>query len=305
MLATLNFKSFWARYLALTLLVLCLPAKPLAALGQDRRAEKRKNTELFRGFLHDLDRVADRLLEEGQASEQMQNLEPKAAQVFAKLSKRKRLEAEAAWQDLERRVSKREPKNSQSQNEKLRAFFVFRDHIYEDFRVVRSPSQVPDAKVGQNVYRTYCQSCHGAMGQGNGVLVAQARQPMQPAPRDLADLMSKELRNPFSVYNLLLVGKEGTTKQSYAAILSNQELWSVSFWLFSRPFTGWTHKGSSDSELPLDELFPLDLRQLASLSDTEIRSALEAAKVSDPEGLLRVLRTELAFSKALPRKISW
>lgn len=87
-----------------------------------------------------------------------------------------------------------------------------------------------EAKVGKELYKTYCTACHGEKGKGDGV---NSRE-MDPAPRDFMDTGKEKYmvkRTEQEIYHAIEVGGREIEKSSlmppFGKTLSQKEIWSV------------------------------------------------------------------------------
>jgi mono/diheme cytochrome c family protein len=83
----------------------------------------------------------------------------------------------------------------------------------------------PDAASdGAEVFKTNCQTCHGAQGHGDG----PAGQALDPRPRDLSELQTK-VGDDFLFWRIR-EGKPGTSMVAWKGILTDEQIWqTVSF----------------------------------------------------------------------------
>lgn len=95
------------------------------------------------------------------------------------------------------------------------------------FEVPVAPQQAPHWELGRRVYQQDCSGCHGQRGRGDGPLAAG----LNPPPRSFFDEQVMRQSPPFKFYNILLTGIAGTAMAAYKPQLSEEELWSVSFYL--------------------------------------------------------------------------
>ena len=94
--------------------------------------------------------------------------------------------------------------------------------------VAEAPAHAPDLARGQDVYASSCAPCHGVRGDGQ----APAASAMKPHPTSFHD---SDVMNPLSVfqaYGVVTYGVTGSAMPSFE-LLSEDDRWSVSFFLFS------------------------------------------------------------------------
>jgi len=75
---------------------------------------------------------------------------------------------------------------------------------------------------GQKVYQTYCASCHGESGLGDGA----AGNGLTPPPRNLIEGEWKRGGSSIELYKTLIEGIEGTSMVSFS-YLSNIDRWTL------------------------------------------------------------------------------
>ena len=74
---------------------------------------------------------------------------------------------------------------------------------------------------GAVVFKTYCASCHGDTGHGDG----SAGMYLQPKPANLA-LLSSSVADDF-LYWRINTGKEGTSMPAWKGVLDDQQIWQI------------------------------------------------------------------------------
>ena len=84
---------------------------------------------------------------------------------------------------------------------------------------VSSPSALVQ---GQKVYQTYCFSCHGKKGLGDG----PAGGALKPPPRDLVEGKWQQGGSSIALYKTLAQGIEGTSMVSFS-YLSKEDRWAL------------------------------------------------------------------------------
>ncbi|MGQ0505327.1 MAG: FTR1 family protein, partial [Myxococcaceae bacterium] len=142
--------------------------------------------------------------------------------------------------------------------------------------VKRSPSRVPDAALGQQLFQSACVTCHGADAKGN----TPVAQTLDPKPRELT---SVEGLTPFRVYNTVGLGVTGTSMPAFPT-LSDDERWAIAFYLFT------LNKPACDHAPP-----KATLDSLANQSDGQLAQVYGAAEV----GCLRAKPSEPDLSQAV------
>ncbi len=95
------------------------------------------------------------------------------------------------------------------------------------YPVPSAPDRVPDLAQGAALYRQHCVACHGASGAGDGPAAAA----LDPAPIDFTDAARADLRSPLSLYQATAQGIEGTGMVGYAGALSDEDIWSLAYYV--------------------------------------------------------------------------
>ncbi|GGF44602.1 FTR1 family protein [Echinicola marina] len=161
-----------------------------------------------------------------------------------------------------------------------------RQDIIEAAGFKTAPLTWPNLKNGETLYVQNCTACHGVRGAGDGKLAAG----LVPAPTNFLNHTLMQEISPFQAYNTIKLGVEGTAMQSFES-LTDEEIWDLAFYIKSLRF-----ETKADNESGLQQLFeqanaPVNLQEVATLSDVELLKRLEPdnknAKLS-----LAVLRTQ-------------
>lgn len=98
--------------------------------------------------------------------------------------------------------------------------------VPEEFAGLSNPFGTDAAAVaaGAEVFRTNCETCHGARGRGDG----PAGQSLNPPPGDLARLQS-QVSDDYLFWRIH-DGKPGTAMVAWKGILTDEQIWqAVSF----------------------------------------------------------------------------
>ena len=89
-----------------------------------------------------------------------------------------------------------------------------------------APTSVPNLQLGASVYAANCAACHGASGNGDGVLAKQ----LDPKPIAFTDHDRARQRSVFALYQAVSQGIAGTAMPAFAQ-LSEEDRWSVAMFL--------------------------------------------------------------------------
>lgn len=279
------------------------------AWSRDTREMRRHYTGTLRAHLVALDRG----LSESQSGQISPARRKELSESFGilkeKLSRVKQSEMEVLLKGLE------DPKASKEVLEKRLS--EYRRLVLDAFRVVTVPTEIPDVRLGAEIYQENCESCHGASGKGDGKLAQNKRFPMVPAPTDLASLARGEVRSAFSYYNLLIAGLPDSVMPRYDVSLTDQERWSLAFFLMGRAFDAgkldvWEPSKIWASLTPQEQEHLRkvggSLAELAQRTDHELLAALAnafpQASAERRATLLLALRRSLAYLSDTPRSRS-
>ncbi|MGC8855637.1 MAG: c-type cytochrome, partial [Anaerolineae bacterium] len=86
-----------------------------------------------------------------------------------------------------------------------------------------------DADLGREVFGTYCQSCHGEKGRGDGPAAAS----LTPPPTNLAQL-ARQVGDDFLFWRIS-EGVAGSAMVGWKGILSEEQIWQVIAFLHTLP----------------------------------------------------------------------
>ena len=140
--------------------------------------------------------------------------------------------------------------------------------------VKNSPENWPDLSIGANLYQKYCATCHGKNGDGKGIASAG----LNPAPSSFINEELMGIITPLQAYNTIISGVPGTAMIAFDQ-LSNEEVWSLSFYILSMRFD----EGKAKSVNPENGLVSLD--EAATLSDNELQKRYSEIESFSIEGV--------------------
>lgn len=93
----------------------------------------------------------------------------------------------------------------------------------------QSPRHWPSVNKGRQIFAQHCVQCHGEQGRGDGALGVD----MGPAPANFWDDERMSGLSAFGAFNTTALGVEGTGMSPFTAVLSEEEMWDVSFYIMS------------------------------------------------------------------------
>jgi high-affinity iron transporter len=157
---------------------------------------------------------------------------------------------------------------------------ALRERIAEQFHVVLLPMHAPDLARGEQVYRQACAACHGADGHPNLALELATKAPDFTNREDLLPL------SPQRVFSASTYGVPGTPMPAYDSGLTDEERWDVAFYVLALD----QKQPSRGLALARAALVPTHYRELAALSDADLRSRLSSLSPEDADDALAALR---------------
>jgi high-affinity iron transporter len=170
---------------------------------------------------------------------------------------------------------------------------ALRGQIVQRFHVVLVPVRAPDLAHGAEVYRQACAACHGVDGRPNTALGLETNPPDFSKPDDVKET------SPQRVFSAVTYGVPRTQMPAYDVGLDDASRWDLAFYVLTL-----AHPGASARGLALARaaLVPTRYRDLAALSDDQLRSRLAAARLSpaaQEEALAALRKGPFAESQAI------
>jgi len=93
--------------------------------------------------------------------------------------------------------------------------------VPSEYAGLTNPFGADAAIEGANVFKTYCETCHGAQGHGDG----PAGQSLDPKPRDLFQLQA--VASDDYLFWRIAEGKPGTSMVAWRGILDDEQIWQA------------------------------------------------------------------------------
>lgn len=115
----------------------------------------------------------------------------------------------------------------QKKNLSLQDIFVLKQSIIEIFEVNTAPAVPLQRTFGQNIYRSYCSSCHGIKGTGDGSLSTR----LPTIPTNFTNQKFMQTSSPLKILNKMLIDKKDNPLHHFEDQLTNSEMWNVSFYI--------------------------------------------------------------------------
>ena len=161
-----------------------------------------------------------------------------------------------------------------------------RDELVTLLQVKVIPVAAPSLEVGRTLYQRSCANCHGADGAAKTELAAA----MHPPPLAFTDIDKMALRSPSGIYHALVTGVRGTSMPAFA-MLTEHELWSLSFFVFGFQFAPGCETKPSESIAPT-------LADLASTTDEEWLTSMAGIADTAKQARLQYLRMVAPYAAA-------
>lgn len=101
--------------------------------------------------------------------------------------------------------------------------------------IPQAPLSFESYQKGRSIYRTYCESCHGDEGKGNGI----AGRLLLPEPRDFTDAVWMSKQTDLYLFSVVARGKADTAMPAFGDVLLPAEMAEAVNYvkLFSDPIT--------------------------------------------------------------------
>ena len=181
------------------------------------------------------------------------------------------------------------------------------DGVLAVYAVPLAPTAVPNLARGKTLFESTCSSCHGPRGAGDGILAKT----ISPPPIAFTDVNRSRERSPFSYYQAISQGVEGTAMTSFAA-LPERDRWALAFYASTLAYSEAQRREGErlwGEEPKAREAVP-NLEALSSRSEAELAAALSShaapiaaflrssptAVAGDLAGGVGLMRTRLAES---------
>lgn len=136
-----------------------------------------------------------------------------------------------------------------------------------------APTQYPSILNGKAVYMANCAKCHGATGYGDG----KEGEKLDPRPRNFHDEGKMALMSPFSIYNTVRCGVQGTGMKAHPE-LGDEEVWDAAFFIMTLRYPKTQEDKIADDAFVKDRFATLGLAQIAVLSDHELAQTFRASR---------------------------
>lgn len=141
---------------------------------------------------------------------------------------------------------------------------AFERKLVGQLDAVPLPAESLNRDLGESMYMEHCAACHGISGLADGPLAVRLRSPV----RSFAASFRSSTMTPLSTYAVMISGSVGTEMTSFVESMSQDEMWSVAFYVSSLPHLAQNTSIDPDCQ---ESLFKaVDLNQLMTLTDQEL-----------------------------------
>jgi high-affinity iron transporter len=132
------------------------------------------------------------------------------------------------------------------------------------------PGKYPDLRNGKVIFRTECSKCHGQLGYGDG----PEGKDLDPKPRNFQDNVRMKTISPFTAFNTIRLGIEGTGMKAHPT-LSDEEVWDVAFYVVALRYQPLGGNPFLKDESTTKFLAGLNLSTVSSSSDEDFIASLK------------------------------
>ncbi len=134
--------------------------------------------------------------------------------------------------------------------------------LASDLQIV--PIKYPSLETGKVIYKTECARCHGATGAGDG----PEGLALNPLPRNFLDDERMKTISPFTAFNTVRLGIEGTGMKPITT-LDDEEVWDVAFYIAALRFQPLAANALVKENLERNYTAEISLKDIALTSDEE------------------------------------
>lgn len=169
--------------------------------------------------------------------------------------------------------------------------------VINNYKVTVIPRKVPQLEQGAQLYQQDCASCHGASGDGQGLLAVG----MEPAPINFLDKARYAQRTLYGLYNTITQGVPDTAMASFHE-MSADDRWALAF------YVGQLAVNESDYADASELIADPDLAPLLDVQTFTVTTPAEAGSDFGAQGAVMMawLRAnpQLLFSTESPLQFS-
>jgi high-affinity iron transporter len=151
--------------------------------------------------------------------------------------------------------------------------------------LIVTPTRYPDLQIGKIIFRTECAKCHGNDGYGDG----PEGKELEPKPRNFRDNERMKTISPFTAFNTIRLGIEGTGMKPHPT-LDDDQVWNVAFYVVSLRYQSLSTNPKLKEEKTQDLVNSLALEKIATASDEDFTSALDLKDSTEQQVTLGAIR---------------
>lgn len=178
----------------------------------------------------------------------------------------------------------------------LEKSFAFERALLIQLDAMPLPAESLNREIGRDKYLEHCASCHGSTGVGDGTLAPKLRTPL----RSFKDVFRESIMTPLSTYAVLVNGSRGTEMTPFIEALSQEEMWSVAYYVSLLPHAAAEHRVSDECNRAISK--SVDLNKLMISTDVELAEA--AAKIPNCSVNVDYLRSHSTFDSDTARELT-
>lgn len=147
------------------------------------------------------------------------------------------------------------------------------------------PTKYPDLRNGKIVFKTECAKCHGPSGMGDG----PEGKDLDPQPRNFQDGERMKTISPFTAFNTIRLGIEGTGMKAHPT-LSDEEVWDVAFYIVALRYQPLSGNPYLAQETTQKFVAAMHLGDIATRSDEDFIASLKPTDTAQGKLSLAAIR---------------
>lgn len=152
------------------------------------------------------------------------------------------------------------------------------------------PDRLLPNETVESLFQDNCATCHGVTGKGDGTLSSQ----LNPTPTNFTDKERASNRSVLGLFDAISNGIDDTAMPAFK--LTEQERWSLAFYVGSLAFQSNLKPSPSDSNISLSQLVNFSPAQIAAGQTKEVEHLVEWLR-AQPEQLFDKQSNPLAISR--------
>ncbi len=153
--------------------------------------------------------------------------------------------------------------------------------------LIITPSKYPNLKNGKIIFRTECVKCHGNNGYGDG----PEGKDLDPKPRNFQDNERMKTISPFTAFNTIRLGIEGTGMKAHPT-LDDEQVWEVAFYVVSLRYQSLNSSPFLKDETTQKFIDSISVGEVATNSDEEFLSSFRLNDTVKEKTVLASIRLQ-------------